>query len=248
MTSEIYNQLIQSKQAKNKQLALLVDPDKASSDYINELIHIAISSKVDYFLVGGSLITNGKFDDCVEQLKTQTKIPVIIFPGDNLQLNPFADAILFLTLISGRNPDLLIGQQVKSAPIIKNFGIEYIPTGYMLVDGGNVTSAQYMSNTLPIPANKPDIASTTALAGEMLGLKCIYMDAGSGALNSISTKMIEKVCETIEIPLFVGGGIKTTEQAIKIAQAGADVIVIGTAIEKDLSIISEINAALKQLV
>lgn len=248
MNKNIYQCLLDAKKEKQKQLALLVDPDKASKKYLSMLIPAAISAGADYFLVGGSLITEGKFDECVEELKKQTKIPVIIFPGNNLQINEFADAILFLSLISGRNADLLIGQHVKAAPIIKQCGLEYISSGYMLVDGGRITSVQYMSNTIPIPADKPDIAAATALAGQMLGLKSIYMDAGSGAQNHISAGFIEKVSQAIDIPLIVGGGIRTAEQATLLAQAGADVIVIGTAIEKNIDLIAEISNSLKQLV
>lgn len=248
MTTDIYQSILKAKTNKVKQIALLVDPDKSDEMYINKLIAFALESKVDYLFVGGSLLTEGKFEECIETLKSQTKIPVVIFPGNNLQIHPFADAILFLSLISGRNPDLLIGQQVKAAPLIKQYGLEYIPTGYMLIDGGNITSVQYMSNTTPIPANKPDIAVATALAGQMLGLKCIYMDAGSGANNHISEHMISKVSEQVDLPIIVGGGIRTAADAQKIAKAGADIIVVGNAIEKNAELILEMSLAIKDLV
>jgi putative glycerol-1-phosphate prenyltransferase len=165
---------------------------------------------------------------------------VVLFPGDNLQINSHADAILFLSLISGRNPDLLIGKHVISAPILKDSGIEVVSTGYMLIDGGTPTSVSYMSNTTPIPANKRDIAVCTAMAGEMLGLKLIFMDAGSGALNPVGENMISAVKKSIDIPLIVGGGIRSAEKAKAAFEAGADVVVVGNAIESNKDLIREI--------
>jgi phosphoglycerol geranylgeranyltransferase len=202
--------------AKNqKHLAVLIDPDSIESE--SQLINIckhSNESSIDFILVGGSLITNGFFDRCIQIIKQHTQIPVVLFPGNIMQVSKDADAILLLSLISGRNPDLLIGKHVLAAPMLKKSGLEIIPTGYMLIDGGNITSVSYMSNTTPIPAEKHSIAACTAMAGEMLGLQVTYMDAGSGAQNPISTKIISAVRESVNGPIFIGGGIKTPEGAI----------------------------------
>jgi putative glycerol-1-phosphate prenyltransferase len=186
-------------------------------------------------------------DQVVAQIKQACDIPVLLFPGSPDQITPKADALLYLSLISGRNPELLIGQHVISAPFVKQSGLEIIPVGYMLIDGGTPTTVSYISNTNPIPANKNDIASCTAMAGEMLGLKVIYMDAGSGAKNAIPTAMIQQVAKHIQIPLIVGGGITTPEKAIENCKAGADIIVIGNAIEKDPALIQMLAEAIHSL-
>ena len=228
---------------KKKSFAVLLDPDKVSDTALEKTISTAIEAKVDFLFVGGSLITNGEMPDCIKAIKENCNIPVVIFPGHAMQIDANADAILFLSLISGRNPDLLIGQHVIGAPLIKEKRIEAIPTGYLLVDGGNVTTAIYMSGTAPIPNNKADIAACTALAGEMLGLKLIFMDAGSGANNSIPTKMIAEVRKQINTPLMVGGGIRDAQTAMDKCRAGADIVVVGNAIESNPSLISELSDA-----
>jgi putative glycerol-1-phosphate prenyltransferase len=172
---------------------------------------------------------------------------VLLFPGSPAQISRHADALLYLSLISGRNPELLIGQHVISAPFVKKSGLEIIPTGYIVVDGGAPTTVSYISNATPIPADKSDIALCTAMAGEMLGKKLIYMDAGSGAKKPITEEMIAAVAQNIDVPLIVGGGIRDAEKAYLNCKAGADVIVIGNAIEKDASIIEEMAAAVHQL-
>ena len=179
-------------------------------------------------------------------IKANCTIPVILFPGSTLQINEKADALFFLSLISGRNAELLIGQHVTVAPYLKNSSLQILPTGYMLIDGGAPTTVSYISNTLPIPANKPDIAICTALAGQMLGLQLIYMDAGSGAKNPISEKMIHAVSSQISIPLIVGGGITTPEKAAANCLAGADIIVVGNAIEKDPALILSVSNAIHE--
>ena len=228
-----------------KQLAVLIDPDSLSSETdLLSLIDRCNQANVDMILVGGSLITNGFWDRCIELIKSHTQIPLVLFPGNIMQTHAAADAILFLSMISGRNPDLLIGKHVLAAPLLKKSGIEVIPTGYMIVDGGNITSVMYMSNTTPLPADKNNIASCTALAGEMLGLKVIYMDAGSGAKTPITETMISAVSAKISIPLIIGGGITDPEKAYRNCKAGADLIVVGNAIEKDPKLIHEISAAI----
>lgn len=224
-----------------KKLALLIDPDKFGS---GDAAAIAERAGVDYLFVGGSFISEGNFHDCVKKLKKASRLPLIIFPGNTDQVDTAADAILFLSLISGRNADSLIGRHVIAAPALKRTSLEIIPTGYMLIDGGKITSALYMSNTLPIPADKPDIAASTAIAGEMLGLKMIYMDTGSGAPNHVPCEMIKEVKKNISIPLIVGGGIRTPEDAAEICAAGADLIVLGTVAEKSPETLIEIAKSL----
>jgi putative glycerol-1-phosphate prenyltransferase len=244
LTIEILNTLLEKKQKKHKQLAVLIDPDSVNENQLINICNLCNQAKVDLILVGGSLITNGFWNKCVTLIKTLTQIPVLLFPGNIMQVHDEADAILFLSMISGRNADLLIGKHVLAAPILKKLEIEVIPTAYMIVDGGNITSVMYMSNTMPIPHDKNNIAVCTAMAGEMLGLKVMYMDAGSGAKQPISLEMIQEVAKNIVAPLFVGGGIRTAKQAVNAANAGADIVVIGNAFEKNPDLILEISEAI----
>ena len=242
----VYN-LIQEKVLKNKkQFAVLIDPDKVDNIGLEKTIEVGNKSEIDAFFIGGSLLTNDNLDKCVKTIKEKSNIPVIIFPGNNMQINQNADAILFLSLISGRNSEMLIGRHVIAAPYIKAFNLETIPTGYMLIDSGKPTTALYMSNSSPIPYDKNDIATCTAMAGEMLGLKMIYMDAGSGADKAISQSMIKKVKENISIPLIIGGGINTPEKAVESCKAGANIIVVGNACEKNEALIKEIADNIKK--
>ncbi|MEO6884053.1 MAG: geranylgeranylglyceryl/heptaprenylglyceryl phosphate synthase [Bacteroidia bacterium] len=236
-----YLHICEKKSKKKKQLALLIDPDKFHS---LEIIDAANKAQVDVLLVGGSILTSGNIEETILKIKKQTTIPVIIFPGNTMQISNKADGILFLSLISGRNPELLIGNHVIAAPLLKSSQIEVIPTGYMLIENGKQTAAAYMSQSLPIPADKDEIAVCTALAGEMLGLKMIYMDAGSGAKNPISASMIKAVRKNISVPLIIGGGIKTAEQAVVACDAGADIVVIGNAFEKDFSLVETISKSI----
>ncbi len=246
MTSNIYNDLVAARAAGEKKFVVLIDPDKLRLGKLDDVIALSNEVGVDYFFIGGSLIVNNMLDKCLESIREKCPIPLILFPGNSFQLSYKADAILFLSLISGRNPDLLIGNHVISAPYIKLSPLEILPTGYMLVDGGVPTTVSYISNTQPIPANKNDVALCTALAGEMLGLKLMYMDAGSGAKNPVPVSMIETVSGAINIPLIVGGGIRTPEQAHADVKAGADVIVVGNAIEENPNLIREMAAAVKE--
>ena len=241
----LYNQILEKKD--KKQFVVLVDPDKPTIKEIEHLVKSAVDAKVDYFFVGGSLLTSNNLDLCIKVLKDNSDIPVVLFPGNTLQLSSKADAILFLSLISGRNPEMLIGRHVISAPYIKLANLEVISTGYMLIDSGKPTAVSYMSSSVPIPADKDDIAACTAMAGEMLGLKVIYMDAGSGASEQISSSMISIVKQSIDIPLIIGGGIKTPEIAIESCKAGADIIVVGNAIEKKSTLINEIAKAVHSI-
>lgn len=238
-------QLVQAE--KKKQLAMLIDPDKVDLAALPQLAQKIISAKVDLIFVGGSLITNNQFDQTIKSLKQLLDIPVIIFPGNAMQVSSEADAILLLSLISGRNPEFLIGQHVHAAPILKASKLEIMPTGYILIDGGAATAVSYMSNTQPIPSNKPEIAACTALAGEMLGLKNIYLEAGSGANQAVSLEVIQAVKSQISIPLIVGGGIRNAAAALAACQAGADIIVVGTAFEEDENLIPSIAKSIHSL-
>jgi len=243
MSNGIYHSLTERKRLGKKSFAVLIDPDKVDDRKVEQLIGLAIDAGVDYFLVGGSLVVSNYLDGCVSLIKSQCKIPVILFPGSPSQVCPFADALLYLSLISGRNADLLIGQHVISAPAVRQSGLEIMPTGYMVIDGGAPTTVSYISNAAPLPADKNEIAICTAMAGEMLGMKLIYMDAGSGARRAISESMIAGVSASIQVPLIVGGGIIEPEKAYLNCRAGADLIVVGNAIEKDASLIKEMAAA-----
>lgn len=239
----IYSELLKAKATSQKKFFALIDPDKLSFDRIDLMIQISQEVSIDGFFIGGSLIVNDVLDDIILRVKANCTIPVILFPGSSRQLSYRADALLFLSLISGRNPELLIGKHVETAPYLKMSPLEIISTGYMLIDGGVPTSVSYMSNTYPIPAMKNDIAVCTAIAGELLGLKLIYMDAGSGAKQPISPTMIEAVSGAIDIPLIVGGGIRSAQRAYQNVQAGADMIVVGNALEKDPHLIMDIATA-----
>ena len=243
----ILNQLEQAKQNGQKKFVVLIDPDKVRLGNMDNVLDNAVKAKVDYFFIGGSLIVNNQLDKCLLTIKERCHIAMILFPGSSLQLSWKADAILFLSLISGRNPDLLIGNHVIAAPYLKLSPLEVLPTGYMLMDGGSDTSVLYMSNTRPIPTHKEDIAVCTAMAGEMLGLRLLYMDAGSGANIPINKEIIASVSGAVTVPLVVGGGIKTPEKAAANARAGADVIVVGNAIEKNPDLVVEMADAIHEL-
>lgn len=227
--------------AGKKSIAVLIDPDKVDNNTkLQHLINLASENCVDFFFVGGSLVTTTNLSEVVKLIKENISIPVVLFPGNSMQIEPNADGLLFLSLISGRNPELLIGQHVVAAPIIRNTKLEVIPTGYMLINSGRITSAAYISNTTPIPDDKYSLAACTAMAGEMLGLQVIYLDAGSGAESTISAKMISSVRKAVKTPLIVGGGINTCRKAVDALEAGADMIVIGNALEKKPDLLTEI--------
>src|SRR5436190_18644598 len=243
MKSTIYNSLAEKKRQGKKSFAVLIDPDKVNKPMLDELTELCIAAKVDYFLVGGSLVISNHHDKCMQHIKQNCNIPVILFPGSPSQVSKYADALLYLSLISGRNPELLIGQHVVSAPFVKQSGLEIMPTGYIVIDGGAPTTVSYISNAAPVPSDKNEIAMCTAMAGEMLGLKLIYMDSGSGAKRAITESMIEKVAKSFSVPLIIGGGITDPEKAYLNCKAGADVIVVGNAIEKDASLIRQMAEA-----
>jgi putative glycerol-1-phosphate prenyltransferase len=243
MESTVYNQ-INNKAGSAAQFAVLLDPDNITTEQLPEFVQYCEQAQVDLLFVGGSLLVDDVLPEFLKTLKQATNLPVVLFPGSPLQVDEQADALLFLSLISGRNPELLIGQHVIAAPQIKQKNIEVLGTGYLLIEGGSPTTASYMSNSTPIPADKPDIAVSTALAGEMLGLSLIYLDAGSGATQPVSGRMISEVNRQIEVPLIVGGGIDSPEKAIENCKAGADIQVVGNAIEKDWALIHGIAEAI----
>jgi phosphoglycerol geranylgeranyltransferase len=223
-----------------KKFAPLVDPDKFSPGEIRTIGKLSKKAGVDFLFYGGSLVMEDNHQEYIAILKEECPAPVILFPGNQFMVSREADGLLLLSLISGRNPEMLIGRHVVAAPFLKSSPLEILPTGYMLIESGQSTAVSYMSNTTPIPAGQDDIAVCTAIAGELLGLKLIYMDAGSGAANPIRTAMIGKVRKNLSVPLVIGGGISTPEQAITAAAAGADLVVVGNAIEKDPSLILSI--------
>jgi phosphoglycerol geranylgeranyltransferase len=239
---QLYNNILDDSIKKVKKLAVLIDPDQINQDDLRLTIEKSVSENIDYFFVGGSLLFQDCLNEALELINELSDIPTIIFPGNDLQINDKADAILYLSLISGRNPEFLIGKQVISAPLLSQADIEVIGTGYILVNGGQPTAASYMSNTQPIPYDQTNIAVSTALAGQFLGHKLIFMDGGSGAEKPISSKMISSVKKHLNIPLVIGGGIRTVEQVKSAYDAGADIVVVGNAIEKDVNFISEIAA------
>ena len=235
----LYNRISQK---GKKSIAVLIDPDRNTVDSIGQIISSCKKSDVDFIFIGGSLLVEN-IGDTISLIKQKTNIPVIIFPGNAIQVSDRADGILFLSLISGRNPEYLIGQHVIAAHTVKKSGIEVIPVAYILIENGRTTSVEYMSNTNPIPADKPELVVATALAGEMLGMRVIYLEAGSGASKSVALGIISEVKKNTNIPLIVGGGIRTAEDARKIFSAGADVIVVGSAVEDNYEVIAEIASS-----
>ena len=228
----VQNDIFEAIAAGKKLLAVLIDPEKFDLEEAAKFLR-KIPRFTTHLFVGGSSVEKGKTEACVQAIKAETQLPVILFPGDHSHITPEADALLFLSLISGRNPEYLIGQQVKSAQKLKESELEVIPTGYILVDGGNFSAVQRVSNTQPLSPKDPQLIVNTALAGQYSGKKLIYLEAGSGAKNAISEAIVSAVKNAIDIPLIVGGGIRSEKQLKSIFEAGADLVVIGTAFEKD---------------
>lgn len=227
---------------------MLIDPDKWPLARLSEVAAAAGEHGADAVLIGGSLLLTSNFDEIVQSIKRVATVPTILFPGSTIQISRHADAILFLSLVSGRNPTYLIGEQVLAAPVIKHLGVEPIPTAYMLIESGHTTSAEFMSSTRPIPQDKNDIAQATALAAEYLGFRLVYLEAGSGADKPVSPEMIAAVSSFVNIPVIVGGGIRTPEAAAARVAAGAAFIVTGNVLEKDgqAQLIREFAAAVHQ--
>jgi len=229
---QVFQNLVDNKTEKGGGFFLLLDPDRSSE---NDILHLAESAEdcgVDAVLVGTSFMLNTNFHQAVKNIKGHTALPVIIFPGAHSQISPHADAILYTSLISGRNPTYLIEEQVKGAPLIKRFGLEPIATGYMIIESGRATSVLYISNTRPIPRDKSDIAAAHALTAQYFGMKAVFMEAGSGADGSVPVEMIKVVSDYIDIPIIIGGGINKPEDARKKISAGASFVVVGNRLEE----------------
>jgi len=244
--NRIYNSILENFQKQRKSLAVLIDPDEPDLDKITNIAKLCENNYVDYIFVGGSLLSRLQVEQVVATVKKQCIKPIILFPSGPMQLTPNADAVLFLSLISGRNPEFLINRLVEGAPIVYQFGLEPLSTGYILIDGGNITTAIYISGSLPIPNNKPDIAAATALAGQYLGHKLIYLDTGSGALNTVSSEIIKNVKKLTNIPIIVGGGIKNSVDFKKVMKSGADIIVVGTSIENNPDLLYQFSALISE--
>jgi phosphoglycerol geranylgeranyltransferase len=241
IVSMIYQEITRGCREGEQFFFLLVDPDKQDTVSLSRISQLAAQSEVDLVLIGGSLVSS-RMEQAVERVRQYSGLPVMLFPGNLMQLAGNADGILLLSLISGRNPEFLIGNHVQAAPFLNASGMEIIPTAYILVEGGTTTSVEYMSNTRPVPANKPDIVVATAMAGEMMGQKMIYLEAGSGALHPIKPSLIRKVKQHAGIPVVVGGGIRTPAQVKAAYDAGADVVVVGTAVEEDPELLSRLTS------
>ncbi|MCB0409299.1 MAG: geranylgeranylglyceryl/heptaprenylglyceryl phosphate synthase [Flavobacteriales bacterium] len=237
--SALYNAILKKVEKGAKQLAVLIDPGKQNFAELLKTIHICNQVNIDFFLVGGSTVSKGDLNKTVHAIKENSSIPILLFPGDYTQTSDKADGILFLSLLSGNNPDYLIGNQILATPTIEKSNLEVIPTGYILIEGGKETAVVRVSQTEPIPHVDIEKAKTVALTGEYLGKQLIYLEAGSGALKSVSPEMIELVKKTISIPLIVGGGIRDLKTASQIYTAGADIIVIGNKVEENRHFISE---------
>jgi phosphoglycerol geranylgeranyltransferase len=221
-----------------KSLALLIDPDKATGRSLDKILSLAKKNDVDYIFTGGS-ITFSSIDNLIDSIKERCNIPVVLFPGNLLQLSNRADSILLLSLISGRNPELLIGNHVLAAPFLRNVREKLVPVGYILINCGSKTSVEYMSQTEAIPSDKPDIVVATAMAGEMLGLRMIYLEGGSGASKPVPAELIKSVRKNISVPIAVGGGLKNGSQIEEAFMAGADLVVLGNGVEKNTALLEE---------
>lgn len=235
----IYQEILSDKKNNKKIIAALLDPDTEKLEGLQKKIDLIEKSTIDFILVGGSTAWNNNFEMFTDKVKSLSSKPVIIFPGSAEQISPEADAILFLSLMSGRNPRYLIGEHIKAAPILKNIALEVIPTGYILVDGGRRTTVELVSGTRPISQDNAEKIIDTAYAAQLLGMKLVYLECGSGAKISLKEETIKRVKEVLEIPLIVGGGIKNLKEAERKHEAGADIVVIGSALENDPTILLE---------
>ena len=237
--TNIYNQILQSKEKNQKLLAILLDPDKIVWENLEHLTARINESPATHIFIGGSIVESNILDKLIIRLQSAVVLPIILFPGNPSQISSHADGILFLSLISGRNPDYLIEHQVNAVPILKQMDLEVIPTGYLLIESGAQTAVERVSETKPLDRNNIDYVVPTAQAGEMLGKKLIYLEAGSGAKKAVPLEMIQKVAQNIDIPLIVGGGIINLQGIQKAYDAGADLVVIGTAFENDAEFFNE---------
>ncbi len=230
---QVFQHLLSIRENRGGGFLLLIDPDRGGASHSLSLAESAEDCGVDAILVGSSFMLNTNFSKSVKEIKSATTLPVIIFPGSFAQLTPEADAVLFTSLISGRNPNYLIDEQVRGAPLVKQFNLETIPTGYMLIESASLTSVQYISGTMPIPRTKPDIACAHALAAQYLGMQLVYLEAGSGAAQTVPEEMIKMTSSYVDIPLMVGGGLTNPEECSKKIEAGASFVVCGNSLEDD---------------
>lgn len=229
----VYQQLMEAKERQGAGYLVLIDPDRWTLDQVDGFVQQINTSGADAIMVGSSLILGEDLQNKMKRIKEIAKLPVILFPGNLSQLSPHVDAVFYLAVISGRNPQFLIGDQVQGAPVVREMGIEPISTGYMLIESGRVTSAEFISGSKPIPRDKPEIAAVHALAAEYLGFKFVYLEAGSGAKYSVSPEMVYAVSNYAKVPVIVGGGIHTPEQAAILVKAGASFIVTGNVLEDE---------------
>lgn len=243
--TQVYDQLLAAQREHGAGFIVLIDPDKLPAERTHRLVDLCASSGADAFFIGGSLIHAGEVEACVRRVKEASPVPVIGFPGALNQIAPSLDAVLFLSVISSRNPDYLFGQHVYAAPLIRRLGIEAISTGYMLVESGRCTTAQYMTHSMPLPRHKPEVAAATALAAEMMGMRMLFTDAGSGADAPVPAELIASVTETCAIPLVVGGGLRTSDDVQRCVRNGAAFVVVGNAIEErpDAAYVAELASA-----
>lgn len=241
----VYERLLDVRRRKGAGFIVLIDPDKLSEDRLGRFAEMCSEGDVDALFLGGSLMHATEFEPYVKRLKAACELPVVGFPGSLNQVTRSLDAVLFLSVISGRNPEYLFGQHVYAAPVIRRLGIEPISTGYMLIESGRTTTAQYMSHSMPLPRTKPDVAAATALAGEMMGMRMLFADGGSGADHPVPEEIIEAVVEACEVPLIVGGGISSPQAVSDKVRAGASFVVVGNAIERrpDRAYIADLAAA-----
>lgn len=236
----IYQEILQAKSAKKKLLAILLDPDKIVWESLSALIQKINQSPATHVFIGGSQVGNSILEELILQIKKDCLLPVVLFPGDASQISNQADGILFLSLLSGRNPDYLIGHQLKAAPVLKKTQLEIIPTGYVLIESGRETAVERVSQTRPLDRDNLDVVLATVLAGEMMGNKLIYLEAGSGAQKAVPQEMIALVAQNIAVPLIVGGGIVSRQGIQKAYNSGADLVVIGTAFENNMDFFNEL--------
>ncbi len=249
-SSSVFDYLLDVRGRKGAGFIVLIDPDKLAASQLESFAQLCEASDVDALFLGGSLMHATELEQYVARLKKSTALPVVGFPGSLNQVTPSLDAVLYLSVVSGRNPEFLFGQHVHAAPVIRRLGIEPIPTAYMLVESGRTTTAQYMSHTTPLPRHKPDVAAATALAAEMMGMRLLFTDGGSGADHPVPEDMIAAITEACSNPLVVGGGLSTPRQIADKVHAGASFIVVGNAIEHqpDGSYISDLASAAHSLV
>ena len=245
---QILKHIIDSKKKNKKLISILIDPDKIDERKLIQTTQLCSKNKVDYIFFGGSFITKDKSQKYIKLIKKNSDIPVIIFPGANNLIDKNADGLLMLSLISGRNPSYLIGKHVENAYQLHNSNLEIIPVGYIVVESGHTTAVSYISNTLPIPSTQYEIINSTALAGEMLGKRIIYLEAGSGAKNSIDINIISNVSKIIRCPIIVGGGIDSIEKILSAYEAGADMIVVGNHVERNINFLNDIGKKIKNVV